>query len=224
MQQETSLQSEVMALQKAKNCWDKADAALKSNNYRGAMLLFHRCILMARGIHQDCSVALHQNSAAGISHSVSLTTPLSGVNQSQLIPQQLEQQRIKVEDERAEVTKLISNCYLGLAKCVLNGQARTIEDYKRAAQYCDNVLESHPDDRVALLIKAEALVKAEKFNEALVVLNSLSEDPEVASLIDECNRGLQDKRRRRDEIIQANFARQNNPPHHEPGMNGHALH
>ncbi|CAD5211526.1 unnamed protein product [Bursaphelenchus okinawaensis] len=220
---ESDLNSEAgtVALRKAKNCWDEANTLFLTEDFRSAMMLFHRCILMARGIYQDCSVALHQNSAAGISHSVSATESI-GNSEDTTVPQKLEDHRIKVEDERSEVAKLIADCYIGLARCVLKGRVRTAEDYQRAAQYCDNVIESNPNNTVAFQIKAEALFKAEKYNDALAILQQIPETQDTITLAEECNRALQMKRRQRDELIQANFARQNAP--NEPGMNGHALH
>lgn len=96
-------------------------------------MLFHRCILLARGVYQDCSVAMHHNSSVEMSQTAQ--TSLADVT----VSDKVEETKAEVEGQLKETSRLIAECYLGLAKCVLNGQGRTQQDYRRAAQYCDNV-------------------------------------------------------------------------------------
>jgi tetratricopeptide (TPR) repeat protein len=82
------------------------------------------------------------------------------------------------EDAIGEAHRIMTECYLNLATCVLNGGQRSADDYLRVIQYCDNVLSYEPTDEQvskATFYKGLAYMKAESYSEAIEIFEGLSE-------------------------------------------------
>jgi hypothetical protein len=105
--------------------------------FREALRLFHQCILLTRAIDQTCSVSIHQNAIIS-DEAASGSTSDPNIDAQKLVDERA--RRIAIDEEaKNEAQELMVECYLNLANCVLNGRQRSIEDYRRAIQYCNNV-------------------------------------------------------------------------------------
>ncbi|KAI6227977.1 hypothetical protein M3Y95_00573700 [Aphelenchoides besseyi] len=223
--EETSISTGPANLIKAKEYRDSAKRAMSVDNYREAVRLFHQCILLARGISQTSSVSIHQQATI----SVAFQPPSENADmneQTKVVADQCENRIAAEELIKKEAHGLMIECYLSLADCVLNGGPRSHDDYNRTLVYCDNVFAYDPNDeqkQYATLKKGTSYLKLGDYKNALAQLQQLPEDDTVQQLIQECVRKQLDEKRKRDQMIQANFAKQQqNQNGHADGMNGHA--
>ncbi|KAI6242860.1 hypothetical protein M3Y99_00194700 [Aphelenchoides fujianensis] len=212
-------------LEKAKDLRDAGVRAMAEGNFRDAPRFFHQCILLARGVDQNSAVALHKHSTLTVA-----IQPLvdqsenSGVlvdEQTKIAANECANRTAAEESTRSEAVGLMVECYLNLAECVLNGSPRSREDYNRALAYCDNVLAYNPTEEqkeAATISKGIAFMKLSDFKNALAHFHMLPQNEVATRLIDEAHRKQTDERRKRDLLIQANFARQ----HQNNERNGHA--
>ncbi|CAK5084428.1 unnamed protein product [Meloidogyne enterolobii] len=119
-----------------------------------------------------------------------------------------------------EAKDLMTKCYNNLAACLLARDSNTKEDFMRAVFYCDNVLKDDPNNEKALFRKGVALMRADSWDKAIEQLEKCKDSKEILKnntktfldaqaklYIIDCNRYIEEDRRRRDAEIRANFAK-----------------
>lgn len=112
---------------------------------REALRLFHQCILLARAVEQNSSVAIHQNSVIHVDNPTVSEPPQTDdperqeTTEEQKLTEERLRQKALNEDVKQETRQIMAECYLNLANCVLNGGQRNAEDYLRVIDYCNNV-------------------------------------------------------------------------------------
>ncbi|VDD89751.1 unnamed protein product [Enterobius vermicularis] len=216
------VKDEESKLEKAYQLKNEANMKYNAKDYAGAIYLYHRCLLFARSVQQ-----LSQWNLQGIAREERAKEKLKEAELSEVVDASRDPETkcdqtngntkfqrkrldstIRGDSIKQEAADLVMKCYNNLAACILNGPARREEDYLRAAEYCDKVLMQDSSNEKALFRKGSALAKANQYEQAIAILkNDLFTDRDAKELILKCQRFLNEERRRRDDEIRRNFAR-----------------
>lgn len=259
-------------LEEAHKYNEQGKKAYQLSDYRGAAHHFHRCLLYAKAVVQLTSDDLrsmaraqgelspqteeksrmHNNVEAGSSSSDKQSVDkdihdMQEVDNVDIGISQSGRNRLdsttRGQEIHNEAKELMTKCYNNLAICLLARGSNTKEDFMRAVFYCDNVLKEDPGNEKALFRKGLALMNAQKWDKAIEQFEQCKNNAQARLHTVECNRQIEEDRRRRDAEIRANFAKAraaanedqvvggpNNanghppPDGNPPTMNGHVQH